>query len=301
MGQLMHVPDCDWDRSVERWARGISEIAALIQIGSRVQRGATSDQWSDFDYQLITGSPQRFINGAFAQMIGPCWMISRQSAFGNVTKVTAIFENGVEADFVILNKWEVLTALSALRFPWMEFLWPKVLQRGIRDLRHVAGRGWKMIKGGPAWSKRYARITEFSPQLSEVEFRDLVAGYWTQLVWAVKKIERGECLAAQRAIHLRLRETLFHLLEAEANSMGAVARPEARLAERWLRRERLDVCQGATSPEPGALLESLSELTSLLKDVSRCVAAKNRWDSPPSNAGLETWLANHQIAIRSTR
>src|ERR1035438_1503571 len=154
-----------WPTTVSKWADAQSDIHALVQIGSRAQKLALVDCWSDFDYQLITSRPGKYRSGSFVDELGPCWAHSTQPTFGNVIKVIAVFDEALEADFVILRHVEVLIATFALRWPSIAWCWPRALRVGIENLRGVAAPGWKVIKGGPPWVDRYSRIEPFGSQL----------------------------------------------------------------------------------------------------------------------------------------
>lgn len=287
--------DAKWDASVEQWACARRDISALVQIGSRVQSGAVVDKWSDYDYQLITPRPKAFLSGAFARELGRCWAISAQEAFGGVIKVTAVYEDALEADFVILKAWEVALAATANRFPGCAFLWPGILRRGVEDLRCVAGRGCKVIKGSKRWERRYASLVPFVRQITKAEFISLSGAFWARAVWIAKKIERGELFAAQRAIHADLFEPTFRLLEVEASLVGVTPRPEARGAERWLPPARVSALGIPTAADREYLRDALVRIADLFVDVSSMVGRKQGWEAP-SHAEVRAWIARPSSA-----
>lgn len=280
----------EWTEALSRWAHAQSDITALVQIGSRVQPTGTVDRWSDFDYQLITNRPKRYADGSFASEIADSWAVGASRAFGNVTKISAIFEETLEADFVILRNWEILVATTALRWPSTRQWWPTILRAGTEDLRRVAGLGWKVIKGGKPWERRYGRITYFRAPLSKSSFDSICGEFWTQLVWATKKTVRGEYLAAQRTFHEVLFEKSLRLLEEEAILNGKTAKPFARRAEQWLDPQRLEAALIPVSPERESLLTALDSTAALFADVSRAVAQANGWEYC-SYAEIRDWLA----------
>ena len=282
--------DAKWNATVAKWAHSRSDITVLVQIGSRVQPGAVVDEWSDYDYQLVTPNPTAFLSGAFARELGPCWTISAQKAFGGVIKVTAVYEDALEADFVILRTWEVALAATANRFPRSAFLWPEILRRGIEDLRCVAGRGARIIKGARRWERRYGALTPFVRPMTQPEFLALIEAFWARAVWVAKKIERGECLAAQRAMHADLFEPTLRVLEVEALLVGAAARPEARAAERWLAATRLGALDIPTAPQRAVLFVALARIAGLFGEVSEVVSRQRGW-AAPLHAEVRAWIA----------
>jgi hypothetical protein len=280
-----------WSATVADWAAAQADLEALVQIGSRVQPGNRADDWSDYDYHLITSYPERYRDGAFARALGPCWAVGAETTFGNVTKVTAVYAGAREADFVILPHLEMRIATLALRFPGTAALWPAPLRRGVGSLRRVAGEGWKVIKGGAAWEQRYARIQPIRFRLTAREFAGLCGHFWTQVVGAAKKAERGEWIASQRALHVALMEDALRLYEEEALLGGGPAYPLGRRAETWLSPEQARARSIGTAPERQALLVALGRLAAAFAASSAAVAAGQGWPDYDA-AAVRAWLAS---------
>lgn len=278
-----------WASSLSNWAHARADLRALVQIGSRVQRGAAADSWSDYDYQLITTRPGDYTDGSFAERLGRCWAYGSRMVFGNSLKVTAVYEGALEADFVVLRHLEVLIAVSALRWPQTRRLWPRALVRGVADLRGVAGSGWKMIKGGAAWESRYSRISYVSSPLGEEEFNQWCGEFWSQLVWVAKKVGRGEYRAAQRGVHEHLIENTLRMLEQEALLGGLKAFPRGRRAELWLNPEQLRATDITSRPERAALIDALGQISDAFSRSSAAVAGKRGW-RVRDYSGIRVWL-----------
>jgi hypothetical protein len=273
----MSGPQDVWGATISAWAQAQDDIEALVQIGSRVQEGATVDSWSDYDYQVITSRPERYRDGSFAKELGPCWASGAQVSFGNAVKVTAVFDGALEVDFVVLRHVEVVIATLALRWPSATWWWPSSLRRGVRDLRIVAAPGWRVIKGGALWEGRYARIAPFQDSLSEPGFNALCDVFWVQLVWAAKKAARGESLASQRAIHESLVEGCLRIFQEEAILEGRRAYPLGRRAESWLTEPQLRALSVGTQPNRAALMEAMARLSGEFAAASSRVAEQRHW------------------------
>jgi hypothetical protein len=285
----MSMPEDGWASALSAWAHAESDIRALVQVGSRVQVGAVVDSWSDFDYQLITTRPEKYRDGSFCRALGPCLAYGSDVAFGDSLKVTAIYDGALEADFVVLRNLEVLIATFALRWPRTERLWPRALRRGVADLRIVVAPGWRMIKGGGKWERRYSRVTPFHASMTEGEFDRLCGGFWSQLVGAAKRAQRGEFRASQRAVHRDLMEKSLRILQEEALLDGRPAHPLGRRAELWLTREQLEATAGGTRPERAALMAALGQLADGFAASSSAVASKNGWPLHDYGA-VRKWL-----------
>lgn len=278
-----------WSSALSVWAKGQADLSALVQVGSRVQPDGEADAFSDFDYYLISSRPERYRDGRFAEAIAPCWVVSSQIAFGGVTKVTAVYEHALDVDFVILAAWELRVAFLALRFPRLKAWWPGPLAKGIADLRCVAGRGSRVVHGGAGWSRRFERLAPLPLTPTEAAFSHACDIFWTQFVWVVKKVERGELLAAQRGFHLHLVESTLTILAMEADEAGR-PRPEGRKAEQWLSSDRLRSMAITSAPSTEVLEHALADLAFLFHDASQAVAKQRGW-AFNQREGLRMWTA----------
>jgi Streptomycin adenylyltransferase len=273
----MSERDEAWVANISAWANAQGDIKALVQIGSRVKNDGTADEWSDFDYQLITTNPARYRSGEFARELGRCWAIGLEHTFGDVMKVTAVFDGALEADFIILNHGDLLVATTALGWPGTSGLWPRPLRVGVSRLRGAAGTGWKVVKGGAAWEKRYSRLTPCEFPMSEREFKALCGEFWVQAVWAAKRTRRGELIASQRTIHRYVIEACLRMFEEEVLLDGKKAYPRGRRAETWLTASQAAVANAGTSPERESLLETLSHLSHEFARSSEAVGTGRGW------------------------
>ena len=285
----MSVAGGGWDGALSSWAHARGDIRALVQIGSRVQAGAAVDAWSDYDYQLVTTSPRRYADGLFCRELGACWACGAQMAFGNAVKVTAVFDGALEADFVVIRHLDLLVATLALRWPATRRFWPRVLRRGVDDLRIVAAPGWRVIKGGRAWELRYSRIAPLRAGLTEAGYRELCGNFWAQAVWAAKKAARGEYRACQRAVHGQLLERCLRMIQEEAALGGRPSHPFGRRAEQWMTAGQLEETSFATAPERSALMGALGRVTLAFHRASGSVATLRGWGRD-EHAEVRAWL-----------
>lgn len=273
------------------WARARPDIEALVQIGSRVQAGATVDAWSDWDYQLIVRDPAPYLNRTWPAQIAPCWAAHLERTPRGVMKLSAVFAGGWEADFVLLTAWQMKLVCRAMRHPGAAAWYPAALREGVRNLRLVAGPGHRVVLGGPAWERRYAALGVAWPEagFTADDFLFHTAGFWRHAVWTARKIRRGELRAAQRWAHVELREHTYALLAEEARLEGRAPRPEARQAERWLGAARLGQTAALTGVSQRELAGALLAELTLFREVTASVAARRGW-VVPDHVAVEAWL-----------
>ena len=281
----------EFEARVVAWARQLPDLDALVQIGSRVQPGATVDAWSDWDYQLVLRRPTSYLNRNWPEQIAPCWNAHYERTERGVIKLSAVFAGGWEADFVLLPTWQLKLACWAMRHPGGQAWYPPALRSGIHNLRLVAKPGYRVVLGGPAWERRYAALAvEWpDPGFSAGDFQQHVAAFWRHAVWVAKKTLRGELRAALRWQYVEMQEHLYALLAEEARLAGRAPRPEARQAEQWLDGARLRQTALETGPDQRMLARALRAELVLFREVSESVAAQ-RGFARPDCAAVEAWL-----------
>jgi len=282
----------DFENRIIEWAGRQSDIAALIQIGSRVQAGGVSDVYSDWDFHLITTNPQRYHNAEWVAEIAPPWCAHAERSFRGSHKVSAVFAGGLEADFVPLAAWRMKMVYWGMRHPgWMRWL-PASLRRGIRETRIILlGSGHRVLVGGGAWERRLTALQRPWPErrMSEDELRRHNGAFWQKAVWVAKKIARPEPRSALLWLHKLIGEHVYALLEEEGWLAGKKARPEALKAEKWLAPHRLEQTAVATSLDQKSLARALLAQIDLFEEVSRSVAASRGFASPDHTA-VAGWL-----------
>jgi hypothetical protein len=280
-----------FEERIVSWARRQPDLRALVQIGSRVQPDAQVDEWSDWDYQLITTHPRRYLERSWLDEIAPCWSSHVEITARAVKKVSAVFAPGWEVDFVPLASWQMKLVYAAMRQPHLAWLYPAPLSRGIFNTQLVLRPGYRVVLGGAEWEGRLGALTVPWPPrgLAESEFAFHAAAYWRHAVWVAKKIGRGEFRAAMRWQHVEATEHVWILLAEEARIAGRPARPEARKAEQWLDARRLEQTDIASGTDQKVLARALRAQIDLFEEVSRSVA-QSRGFKLPDHATVAAWL-----------
>jgi len=281
----------EFEARIVDWARRQSDVEALVQIGSRVQSGAEVDAWSDWDYHLIVGNISRYFNRDWPAQIAPCWCSHYERTERGVVKVSSVFEDGLEADFVPLAAWQMKLVYRAMAHPGLSQLYPAALRLGIENTRLVVGPGYKVILGGRAWESRLAALSVAWPEksFSLEDFHFHLSAFWRHAVWVQKKIARGESRAALRWQQVELMDHVYALLAEEARLAGRPARPEARKAEQWLDANRLAQTAIETGPDQRVLARALLGEIALFEEVCRSVAASRSF-VVPDHAAVAAWL-----------
>ncbi len=193
-----------------------------------------ADAQSDWDFQIITSRPEAFHRQEWTRGLGGIRIQAyapRSARIGGVPKVNMLYEGG-EADFVIIpakviRRVRFLAALGRHRRPGP-------IRSQLQDLAIVIRPGWRFLKDTGQWDRFYRRaVAEVpDPRIGDELARQLAEGFACDCVWTLRKIDRGELLAAQRMIHRELVETNFRLLHELKLRRGERTFPEARRLER---------------------------------------------------------------------
>jgi len=281
----------EFEACIRNWAFRTNEVEALIQIGSRVQSGGEVDDWSDWDYQVIVSDVPRFLELGWLEGIARVWSAHRDETERGVTKLSAVFADGWEADFVPLSSWQMKLVYWAMAHPRLEWCYPERLLAGIKNTRLVVRPGFKIIKGAKAWHKRLEALsTDWGErEIDQADYTNMVSGFWRHAVWVSKKVLRGEVRAALRWYHLEMVERRLALLFDEASLVGSSPRPEARKAERWLNDQRLRQTAIQTAPDQRTMAIAVLAEIELFEEVSLSVA-QSRGFSVRDYSNVARWL-----------
>lgn len=282
----------EFETRILDWARQQPDITAFIQMGSRVQPGGHVDAWSDWDYHLISTRPQRYYHTDWLAGIAPLWCAHAERSLRGSIKVSAVFEGGLEADFVPLAAWQMKLVYWAMRRPgWANWM-PTRLIRGIQETRVILlGSGHRVLIGGKAWEKRLTALDTpwATRRMSAKDFAQHTAAFWQKSVWVAKKIARPEPRSAMHWLHKLVVEHSYAILEEEAWLAGQVARPEALKAEKWLDARRLEQTAMSTSLDQKVLAQALMAEITLFEEVSASVASRRGFALPDYSA-VAAWL-----------
>jgi hypothetical protein len=282
----------EFEARLAEWARRQPDIEALVLGGSRALHPAGVDAWSDWDFQLISARPERYRNTAWLAEVAPCWGAHAERTPRGVIKVSAVFEHGLEADFVPLAAWQMKLVYAAMRRPRWAAWMPDRLRRGIHETRgFLLGSGFRLLVGGAEWERRLTALALDWPEpvMTPEDFARHTAAFWPKAVWVFKKIARPEPRSAMHWLHLLVVHHVYALLQEEARLAGRQPRAEARKAEQWLDARRLAQTAITTGPDQTVLARALLAELALFREVSASVAA-SRGFALADYTAVDAWL-----------
>jgi hypothetical protein len=222
------------DRFVE-WAHTKPEICLVALIGSRARSTSTplgADEYSDWDFHVATTDVAAFAESNWLKelKLDPLTYVERGGRLGDTRKVTAIFDEG-EIDWVVLPA----SQFRGLVAPVMNSLHnaSSPTREAIAHLAAVLEGGYRILKGADEFAEFYrsAAALAIRSRLSTEALKTLADGFVCDYVSTLRKIQRGEYLAARRWLHVNLMETVFKLLHESRLRTGLPTMPDARKLE----------------------------------------------------------------------
>lgn len=291
----------EFESRIVAWAQKEKGLDAVVLGGSRAIPDDRTDYLSDWDIQLITDRPRDYQGTGWLKNIAPCWCANVERTPRGVMKVSAVFEGGLEVDFVPLATWQMKLVYACMRYPQWAGIMPKQLQRGIQETRgFMLGSGYRLLGGNSAWEERFEALKVDWPErmLSPEEFDRHIAAFWPKAVWIYKKIARPEPRSAMHWLHLLVVQHVYVLLAEEARLRGRIARPEARKAEQWLDDRRLAQTAIVTSTDQRQLAHALLAVMNLFCEVARNIA-ESRGFVMAEHAAVESWLRTELSKIEN--
>lgn len=265
-----------------RWALAEPSVVLFVQIGSRVRAAGTSfaaDNASDWDFQIATTRPEMFADRSWTLALGlvPLAYVVRSGRLGSAQKLTALFVEG-ELDLVLIPA-SGLRGMSLLARAGQLNSQPQAMG-ALTDLAAVLQGGYRILKGAEEFAEFYDYVaTQIpAPRLSDDAVCALAEGFVCDYVSTLRKVERGELLAAQRWLHHLLVETNYRLLHELRLRSGAASLPDARRIE-FLAEPRLAALNIAMELNRGSLFAAVEKSAAVCRALVRDLVG-DRWQWP---------------------
>ncbi|WP_157721805.1 aminoglycoside 6-adenylyltransferase [Tumebacillus avium] len=195
---------------VTPWAEAREDIRLVMIIGSRARMNVPSDEWSDLDLVIVTKRPELYIESAewLQELAEPKLTFLEGTAVGELVERRVLFEGGLDVDFI------------PLPYEMVAGGWPKGITAS-----GVLGRGyWVLVdKEGLGADIPRGMVAEKGQRMpSEAEFSQIVNDFLYHVVWAAKKLGRGELWMGKMACDSGLKWHLLKMIEWHTH----LSRPE---------------------------------------------------------------------------
>lgn len=234
---------------VAGWAREQRDVHAVALLGSQARSDTPADEVSDVDLVLFVDEPSRYLgDDAWLRRFGePLLTFVEPTAVGGFEERRVFFRDGLEVDF------SVLPEVAAKEIP--------------PEANAVLARGFEVLYGETIEPPGPETIE--SPPPTQEQLDQLANDFWYHLLWAAKKLWRGEVLLAKQACDCRLTAQVVELARWRAH--GTDTWHGARFFERWAGDDLVEAI-GPTfasydAKDVGRALRATGELFTNLEDA----------------------------------
>ena len=196
---------------VVAWAGEQPDVHGVVLLGSHARTDSPADRASDVDLSLLVDVPDRYLrdDGWLRRFGEPLLSVREPTAVGGFEERRVLYRDGLEADFA------VLPAVAAETMP--------------TEARAVLTRGFRVLYGDAIEIGEASRAVPTPP--TQAQFDQLANDFWYHLLWAAKKLWRGEVLLAKQACDCWLTAQVIELARWRAH--GTDTWHGARFFERW--------------------------------------------------------------------
>ena len=195
------------------WAREQSDVHAVVLLGSQARADVPADEMSDVDVTLFVHEPDRYLrDDAWIRRFGePLLSFVEATAVGGFEERRVLFRDGLEVDFAVVP-------VAAL-----EDIPPAAAG--------VFARGYRVLYDDGIGFQPPDVPHRESPPPSQAQLDELANDFWYHLLWAAKKLWRGEVLLAKQVCDCGLKWRLVELARLRAH--GGDTWHDLRFFERW--------------------------------------------------------------------
>jgi aminoglycoside 6-adenylyltransferase len=198
---------------VTAWAGEEDDVHSVVLLGSHARADDPADEVSDVDLVLFVDDPDRYLrDDSWLRRFGePLLTFVEPTAVGGFEERRVLFRDGLDADFVALD------AQVGKAFP------PEATPVFARGFRVLYDDGLEL---------EAPEAPELEAQLpTQADFDQLTNDFWYHVLWAAKKLWRGEVLLAKQVCDCALKWRLAQLARWRAH--GTDTWHDLRFFERW--------------------------------------------------------------------
>lgn len=243
-------------------------IPAVLLFGSRSRKDHPADADSDYDFLLLTTDPEYFLHSDdWLKQFGPVRISLLEPTLAGGMERRVCFDDAQDADFLFFPESR---ASEIVHDP---------------EVGKLLCRGYDVLVDKIAFSAMLSHLPV--PQntiLSEAEVQNLVQTFAFHILWAMKKIRRGELWSAKQCIDGYMKQLLLRMLECREKACHGNSFDcwhDGRFLDQWL-----DEKFAARIPETFAryeaadLIRALSRTAELFSDAAKEAAEKRHFRYP---------------------
>jgi len=177
-------------------------VKAEVLIGSQSRQIDCADEYSDIDVMLFVSDIDFFINSdEWISSLGKYYVSFVEKTVSGGMERRVIFENAMDADFIFLQADDFSR---------------------INELSEIVSRSYKMLLDKANFTDIISHVAQSDKSFSipsESEIQNLISEFLFHVIWASKKVMRGELWAAITCVDGYMKKLLLRMIEYHSHAL----------------------------------------------------------------------------------
>lgn len=211
--------DTDIKNVILEYANKDEEIKAIIVFGSTARIDVKADEFSDLDLFVVTSNTEPWFSGEYPEHFGNVSISFIENTLGGGRERRCIYDDDKDVDMIIMTPDQFETAVRKGVTGW-------VMNRGFEVLYDTMDY--------ESLLNTYVKPGSSGPEMDEREFTNMVNDFCFHIIWALKKLKRGELWAAKMCVDAYLKKYLLRMIELyRYKTAGVDVWHDGRFIDRW--------------------------------------------------------------------
>ncbi len=252
-------------------------IRAVIAIGSSTRNERKADDYSDFDLIIATDDTEKWLYGTAPEQIGNVKISFVEPTLGGGKERRILYENALDVDMIVFTPEQFETAIKEGVASW------------------VCNRGYSVLYDTMDFESLLATYVNKKivyAGMTEMEYINMVNDFCFHVIWASKKILRGELWSAKMCLDAYLKNYLLKMIEMYSTYIHDVdVWHDGRFLDRWADdkiKEALTKCFAHYNRED--MISALSETNKLFSQLAKDVAQIRNYNYPENAVDYAKYL-----------
>ncbi len=259
-------------------------IKAIIAIGSSTRSEVKADEYSDLDLLIATDDTESWLYGNIPEKLGNVKISFIENSLGGAKERRVLYENALDVDMIVFTPEQFTNAIKEGVAGW------------------VCNRGYSVLYDTMDFESLLAENISHEIQhngLTESEYINIVNDFCFHLVWASKKILRGELWTAKMCIDAYLKNHLLKMIEMySVCKYNSDVWHDGRFLDRWVDEkitESLPKC--FAHYDRADMISALSETKDLFTQLAKETAEISGYHYPETAVDYADCLLSEYFRI----
>lgn len=271
-------------RNLTAMAEEREDICALVAIGSRTRTYEPADEYSDLDVIMVTTRPDIYLDSdEVLSRIGEIRISFVEPTIGGGRERRMLLEGSLDVDLIVLTPERFISMVD-------DHTADEIMSRGYAVLYDGIGVTARLEQSVAAGMPR--------GEMSEGEFLNMVNDFWFHIVWAAKKLCRGELWTAKMCVDAYMKGHLLRIIELyhkRAHGEEYDVWHNGRMLEKWAQDDIVSELGGCFCRYDAAdIAAALGNTAALFARLAAYCARSAGWDYP---AGAEKYAMEQMKAL----